>query len=108
MILASTSSVGLLLGIAAALAYAVPAVAAGTLGDLAARRVLLLAWALHGLLLAWTLFGGEPRFGFAPALSITRRTNTLLPTTVGVPLRSPVTGSSARPAGSAPSAIENV
>ena len=71
MILASTSSVGLLLGIAAALAYAVPAVAAGTLGDLAARRVLLLAWALHGLLLAWTLFGGEPRFGFAPALSIT-------------------------------------
>ncbi|MDO5693960.1 MAG: cytochrome c biogenesis protein CcsA [Pseudomonadota bacterium] len=71
MILASASPVGLLLGAAAALAYAVPAVAANTVGGITARRVLLLAWGLHGLLLAWNLFGGEPRFGFAPALSIT-------------------------------------
>lgn len=71
MILASASPVGLLLGAAAALAYAVPAVAARAIGGVTARRVLLLAWLLHGLLLAWNLFGGAPRFGFAPALSIT-------------------------------------
>ena len=71
MILASASPVGLLLGAAAALAYAVPAVAARAIGGATARRVLLLAWLLHGLLLAWNLFGGAPRFGFAPALSIT-------------------------------------
>ena len=71
MILASTSPVGLLLGTAAALAYAVPAVAARAVGGVTARRVLLLAWLLHGLLLGWTLLGQHPRFGFAPALSIT-------------------------------------
>ena len=71
MILASTSPVGLLLGTAAALAYAVPAVAARAVGGVTARRVLLLAWVLHGLLLGWTLLGQHPRFGFAPALSIT-------------------------------------
>ncbi|MDO5626366.1 MAG: cytochrome c biogenesis protein CcsA [Pseudomonadota bacterium] len=71
MILASASPVGLLLSAAAALAYAVPALAARTIGGLAARRVLWLAWALHGLLLGWGLWGGQPRFGFAPALSIT-------------------------------------
>ena len=71
MILASASPVGLLLGAAAALAYAVPAVAARAIGGATARRVLLLAWLLHGLLLACKLFGGAPRFGFAPALSIT-------------------------------------
>ena len=71
MILASASPIGLALGAAAALAYAVPALGAQALGSLAARRVLLLAWALHGLLLAWNLFVQSPRFGFAPALSIT-------------------------------------
>ena len=71
MILASVSSVGVLLGAAAALAYAVPALAARAIGGATARRVLLLAWALHGLLLGWNLFSAEPRFGFAPALSIT-------------------------------------
>ncbi len=30
-----------------------------------------LAWSMHGILLAWGLWGAEPRFGFAPALSIT-------------------------------------
>ncbi|MBK6869183.1 MAG: cytochrome c biogenesis protein CcsA [Burkholderiales bacterium] len=71
MILASASPLSLLLGAAAALAYAVPAVAARAVGAVTARRVLLLAWLLHGALLAWSLFDGPPRFGFAPALSIT-------------------------------------
>jgi ABC-type uncharacterized transport system permease subunit len=30
-----------------------------------------LAWFLHGILLGWGLWGNEPRFGFAPALSVT-------------------------------------
>lgn len=71
MILASASPVGLLLGAAAAVAYAVPALAAHALGTLSARRALLLAWVLHGAQLAWSLLGETPRFGFAPALSIT-------------------------------------
>ena len=71
MILASASPVSLLLAAAAALAYAVPAVAARAVGDVTARRVLLLAWLLHGLLLGWNLLGAQPRFGFAPALSVT-------------------------------------
>ncbi len=71
MILASASPVGLLLGAVGALAYAVPAVAARSLGAVSARRLLLLAWILHGLHLAWSLLGEVPRFGFAPALSIT-------------------------------------
>ena len=71
MILASASPLGLLLAAAAAGAYAVPALAARAIGAVTARRVLLLAWVLHGLLLVWTLLGQQPRFGFAPALSIT-------------------------------------
>jgi ABC-type uncharacterized transport system permease subunit len=71
MILASASPLGLLLSAAAALAYAVPALAARSVGAVTARRVLLLAWLLHGLLLAWDLLGQVPRFGFAQALSIT-------------------------------------
>jgi ABC-type uncharacterized transport system permease subunit len=35
------------------------------------RRVLLVAWVLHGLALAYSLVGEEPRFGFAPSLSMT-------------------------------------
>ncbi|HNR83695.1 MAG TPA: cytochrome c biogenesis protein CcsA [Ottowia sp.] len=71
MILASASPVSLGLAAAAALAYAVPALAARALGAAGARRVLLLAWLLHGAQLAWGVLGSEPRFGFAPALSIT-------------------------------------
>ncbi|WP_028605919.1 cytochrome C assembly family protein [Ottowia thiooxydans] len=71
MILASASPIGLLLGTAAALAYAIPALAAQTLGTVSARRVLLLAWGLHGLLLGSSMLSEAPRFGFAPALSIT-------------------------------------
>jgi len=72
MILASASPVSLLLAFAAVLAYAVPALAARAIGAITARRVLLLAWLLHGLLLGWNLLGApQPRFGWAPALSIT-------------------------------------
>lgn len=71
MILVGASPVGLLLAAAAAAAYAVPALAARAIGLEHARRTLLLAWALHGVLLAWDLLHGQPRFGFAPALSMT-------------------------------------
>ena len=71
MILASASLGSLLLASAAAAAYAVPALAAKAIGAASARRVLLLAWLLHGVLLGWQVLAGPPRFGFAPALSIT-------------------------------------
>ena len=48
-----------------------PALAARAIGDATARRVLLLAWLLHGLTLGWNLLGAQPHFGFAPALSVT-------------------------------------
>ncbi|MDF1484767.1 cytochrome c biogenesis protein CcsA [Ramlibacter sp. H39-3-26] len=71
MILASASPAGLGLGLAAAAAYAVAAAAASGLGAAALRGLLLAAWLLHALTLAWGLLGDPPRFGFAPALSMT-------------------------------------
>lgn len=71
MILSSASPTGAALTLAAALAYAVPAAAARRLSDRAARGALVAAWALHALVLGWSLFGEMPRFGFAPALSVT-------------------------------------
>jgi ABC-type uncharacterized transport system permease subunit len=71
MILASASGAALVLTLAAATAYAVPAAAASRLSAPAARFALLAAWLLHALVLAWTLLGDTPRFGFAPALSVT-------------------------------------
>ena len=59
------------LALAAAAAYAVPAAAAGLLNDHAARLALLVAWLLHGVVLALGLLGDAPRFGFAPAISVT-------------------------------------
>jgi ABC-type uncharacterized transport system permease subunit len=67
----STSPTSLVLTLAAALAYAVPAAGAARLSERAARMALLAAWLLHGALLAWGLRGNPPRFGFAPALSVT-------------------------------------
>jgi len=69
MILPSASATGLVLALATALAYATPA--AVRLSPAASRRAVLLAWLLHGLLLGWGLLGEMPRFGFAPALSVT-------------------------------------
>jgi len=71
MILASASSASVVLTLAAALAYAVPAAAAARLSPQAARMALLAAWLLHGIVLALGLAGDPPRFGFAPALSVT-------------------------------------
>ena len=71
MILTSSSPVSWLLALAAAVAYAVPAAAASRLGAAAARNALLVAWLLHGAVLVWGLWGDAPRFGFAPALSMT-------------------------------------
>src|SRR3954471_11273380 len=71
MILPSASSGGVALSLAAAAAYAVPAAGAARLSEAAARRALLAAWVLHAATLAWSLLDGSPRFGFAPALSVT-------------------------------------
>jgi ABC-type uncharacterized transport system permease subunit len=59
------------LTLAAAVAYAVPAAGAARLSEVAARMALLLAWLLHAVVLAGGLLGEPPRFGFAPALSVT-------------------------------------
>ena len=71
MILASASPTSLALTLATALAYAVPAVASSRLSGHASRNVILLAWLLHAVLLSLGLLGETPRFGFAPALSVT-------------------------------------
>ena len=70
MILSGASPAGVALSVAAAAAYAVTAAGAQRLSETAARRALLAAWLLHAGALAAGLLG-EPRFGFAPALSIT-------------------------------------
>jgi len=71
MILPSASPASLLLGIATAVAYAVPAMAARHLQDRGARAALWQAWALHAATLGWSMLEATPRFGFAPALSVT-------------------------------------
>lgn len=71
MILASASPLVLTLALVVALAYSVSALGAERLGGGAVRGAVWLAWLLHGALLALGLFGQEPRFGFAPALSVT-------------------------------------
>ena len=71
MILASASPASLVLTVAAAAAYAVPAAGAGRLSERGARAALLAAWVLHALVIGWSLAGDTPRFGFAPALSVT-------------------------------------
>lgn len=71
MILASTSLLTVLLSTAAMLAYAVPAAAGARMSASRAHVTLVAAWVLHGVLLALGVLGDTPRFGFAPALSIT-------------------------------------
>ena len=71
MILASASPTSVVLTLATAVAYAVPAAAARRLSDRAARMALLVAWLLHAVVIAWGLLEQPPRFGFAPALSVT-------------------------------------
>ena len=71
MILANASPLSLTLAVGAAVAYTVSAIGAALLGAQTAQVAVRLAWLIHGSLLAWGLFGAEPRFGFAPALSVT-------------------------------------
>ena len=71
MILPSASPAHLLLGLAAAMAYTVAAVAAPRLQAGGTRAALWLAWLLHGAALASSMLGSASHFGFAPALSMT-------------------------------------
>jgi len=71
MILPSASPTGVALSLAAVAAYAVPAAAAHRLNERQARLALTAAWVLHAVVLGWSLLGQAPRFGFAPALSVT-------------------------------------
>ena len=68
---ASDSALAVTVTLAAAAAYALPAAAARRLSLRATRTAITTAWLLHGLLLALSLLGETPRFGFAPALSVT-------------------------------------
>lgn len=53
------------------MSYAVLALATSHLSQKTLRVMLFAAWLLHGLALADGLLGEPPRFGFAPALSMT-------------------------------------
>jgi ABC-type uncharacterized transport system permease subunit len=65
------SATSLFLGLGAVAAYAIPALVGARLSMIATRLLLWCAWGLHGLAVLWSLFGELPRFGFAPALSVT-------------------------------------
>jgi ABC-type uncharacterized transport system permease subunit len=67
----TTSTTSLFLGLGAVAAYAIPALMGDKLSMSATRALLWTAWGLHGLAVLWSLFGELPRFGFAPALSVT-------------------------------------
>lgn len=71
MILASASPLNITFVLAAALAYAVPAIAGGRLSVTLAWRALLAAWLLHALALVTQALAEPVRFGFGPALSVT-------------------------------------
>jgi ABC-type uncharacterized transport system permease subunit len=71
MILSSASPASVALTVVTAAAYALPAAGHARLSEQSARRALLAAWVLHALTLAWGLLGDAPRFGFAPAVSMT-------------------------------------
>jgi ABC-type uncharacterized transport system permease subunit len=71
MILASAPPLSLILSVLAAAAYAWPAARTTHLNERAAYLWVGLAWLLHGTVLAITLLGEQPHFGFAPAMSVT-------------------------------------
>ncbi|NML86011.1 cytochrome c biogenesis protein CcsA [Polaromonas sp.] len=71
MILAISDGWGLAAAGAAATIYAVLAIATVRLSESALKGLLLGAWLLHALALADALMQTPPRFGFAPALSMT-------------------------------------
>ncbi len=71
MILALSPSWAYVVATVSALAYLVLAVWSTRLGRSPSRGLFALAWLLHALTLAEGLFGQPPRFGFAPAMSMT-------------------------------------
>lgn len=77
MILASASPLTFFLALGASIAYVASAIGSSRqfedsqLSHVVRMMVVSLAWALHGALLVWSLLGIEPKFGFAPALSMT-------------------------------------
>ncbi len=71
MILASASASSMVLALTTVIAYALAAAGAARLSHSAARACLVMAWVLHLSTIAWGLIGDQPRFGFAPALSVT-------------------------------------
>ena len=71
MILASASQLSWTLGIAAAMAYAIPAVTSRAIDAVSARRLLILGWLLHAAVIVRALLIDPSHFGFAQALSVT-------------------------------------
>lgn len=71
MITVAASSLGLVLGAGAVVAYALAALAALLVHARGARRLLVLAWLVHGAQIAWALASDSSHFGFAQALSVT-------------------------------------
>ena len=58
-------------GLVAALTYLVAALSARHWTDVALTRVVFASWILHGATLLSAWLSDDPRFGFAPALSVT-------------------------------------
>ena len=71
MILALSAYVGIACAAGAFATYGAIAIAKRRLAPKSMRRMLLAAWILHALALAEGLLGEPPRFGFAPAMSMT-------------------------------------
>ena len=71
MILPTAASIDVIVALAAVAAYAVLAIAAPKMTATSARVLAFAALALHGLALGTAMLGSGPRFGFAPALSVT-------------------------------------
>jgi len=71
MILALSTGWGVAAAAGAVTSYAVLALAASRLSHGFLRGALFAAWLLHGITLTEGLLGSPPRFGFAPALSMT-------------------------------------
>ena len=71
MILALSAGWGFAVAAGAFASYGILALAKRHLSPRAMRMMLFAAWVLHGLMLAEGLLGEPPRFGFAPALSMT-------------------------------------
>lgn len=71
MILAFSNGWGFAAAAGAATAYAALALATARFSEGTLRGLLLAAWLLHAATLVEALMGTPPRFGFAPALSMT-------------------------------------